>query len=232
MKTKTSAWVAALTILLVAALASAHIEVASGVAIANTSQEVVFSVGHGTDNADTSAVRIEIPASVTTARAMRSDFAKPQLETSAAGAPTAVSWQRNDSDLLETDYGFYKLTVRVKVPNAPFTTVYFPSHQTCKHTDGGTHLVEWVGTTAADTDAGVEPAPALRIVPARKPGWNKFTVPVAVTNLAAYLGDAQIVWKGTAAYSSNPATADQISQTSGVSALTALAAGDEIWVKY
>jgi hypothetical protein len=82
-------------------------------------------------------------------------------------------------------------------------------------------------------DAGtVEPAPGLLIVPAHVPGWNKVTVPAAVADLGVYFGDALIVWKGTAAFSANPATKDMIAGTPGVTALTSLAASDEIWVKY
>ncbi|MFT3837906.1 MAG: DUF1775 domain-containing protein [Myxococcaceae bacterium] len=213
-------------------LAWAHVTVASGPAFANTSQEITFSVGHGEDNADTSSVRIEVPASVASVKAERSDFSAPAIETDNTGVTTAVSWHKPDSELLPADYGYYKLTMRVKVPNAPFTTVYFPAHQVCMHTDGGIIPVDWVGTTAADADAGIEPAPALIILPARQPGWNRFTVPVAVSALSTYFSDAQIVWKGTSAYSANPNTASQIGNTSGVFALTALAAGDEIWVKY
>ena len=63
-------------------------------------------------------------------------------------------------------------------------------------------------------------------------GWNKYIVAAAVPDVAALFGDAQIVWKGTAAYSANPTTAELIGATPGVTALTALAANDEIWVKY
>jgi hypothetical protein len=50
--------------------------------------------------------------------------------------------------------------------------------------------------------------------------------------LKAFFGDAQIVWKGTAAFSANPTTAGLIAGTSGVTALTSIAAGDVIWVKH
>jgi hypothetical protein len=55
---------------------------------------------------------------------------------------------------------------------------------------------------------------------------------VSVADLGVYFTDAQIVWKGTAAYSLNPTTTELIKATSGASPLDALAAGDEIWVKY
>jgi periplasmic copper chaperone A len=70
------------------------------------------------------------------------------------------------------------------------------------------------------------------MVPTHKPGWNKFTVPVAVDNLPLFFSDAQIVWKGTAAFSPNASVTDLIAGTQGVTALSALQAGDEIWVKY
>jgi hypothetical protein len=55
----------------------------------------------------------------------------------------------------------------------------------------------------------------------------------AASRCRIYLGDAQIVWRGNAAYSANAATMAQIGQTQGVTALTGdLAAGDELWIRY
>ncbi|PTL77862.1 YcnI family protein [Vitiosangium sp. GDMCC 1.1324] len=217
-------------ILLSPAIASAHISVASGPGFANTTQEIVFGVGHGCAGADTYAVRIEIPAGVTSVRPERSDFGKVSVEKNAAGDVTAVVWQKPDQELLEGDIGYYKLAVRFKVPNQPFSTLYFPTHQTCKASDGTISTTDWVGTPTSG--AGVEPAPALNIVPARKAGWNKFMVPSAISDLSVYFGDAQIVWKGTAAYSPNPATMEMVKATSGVTELTELQANVEVWVKY
>jgi uncharacterized protein YcnI len=217
-------------ILVVPAIASAHVSVASGPGFANTTQEIVFGVGHGCAGADTYSVRIEIPAGVTSVRPVRSDFGRVSVEKNSAGDVTAVIWQKADADLLEGDISYYKLAVRLKVPNQPFTTLYFPTHQTCKASDGTLSSTDWVGTPASGS--GEEPAPALNIVPARKPGWNKFTVPSAIPDLNVFFGDAQIVWKGATAYSPNPTTVEQVKATSGVTALTELQANDEIWVKY
>jgi uncharacterized protein YcnI len=218
---------------LLAATAGAHIEVASGPGFANTSQEITFGVGHGCSGIDTYSVKIDIPAGVSSVRAETSDFGKATVEKDAAGNVIAVNWTKAAADLLDSDTNYYKLVLRLKVPNAPFTTIFFPAHQTCMATDGGTTVVDWVGTMPAPPDGGgPEPAPALKIVPARRAGWNKLTVPAAVSDLSGFFGDALIVWKGTAAYSSNPATADLIMKTSGVTALGALAANDEVWVKY
>jgi len=213
--------------------ALAHISVTSGVAFANTTQEVAFGVGHGCAGADTSSVRIEIPAGVASVRPERSDFGAVSVETDATGVVTAALWQKADAELHPTDIAYYKLVLRLKVPNQPFTTLLFPTHQTCKAPDGTVSVEEWI---AAPSDRGVaagtaEPAPALVIVPARQPGWNSFTVPVAA-DPSVYFPDALIVWKGTSAYSVNPSTATLIGATAGVTPLTALAANDQIWVHY
>jgi hypothetical protein len=57
-------------------------------------------------------------------------------------------------------------------------------------------------------------------------------VPSAITDLSVYFSDAQIVWQGTAAYSSNTATSELVKGTTGVTELTELKANDEIWVRY
>jgi len=214
-------------------IARAHISIISGPGFANTTQEVVFGVGHGCAGADTYRVRVELPPDVVSARPMRSDFGKVSVETT-GGVVTAVTWQKADADVLDTDIAYYKLVIRLKVPNKPFTTYFFKAQQTCRAMDGTTSTVGWTMLpTDPIVDGGAdEPAPALVVLPARRPGWNKFTVAQPLPDLAAILGDAQIVWKGTAAYSANPTTAELIGSTAGVTALTSLAANDEIWVKY
>ncbi|HEY7371169.1 MAG TPA: DUF1775 domain-containing protein [Polyangia bacterium] len=223
-----------LALLLRSAIADAHISIASGPGFANTTQEITFGVGHGCAGADTTGVRVEIPAAVVSVRAMRSDFGKVSVEKDAAGTITAVSWQKPDAEVLDADLAYYKLVLRVKVPDQPFTTIFFPSRQTCRAADGTMTTVNWVSLpTDPVVDGGAdEPAPALTIVPARRPGWNKFTVAAGVPDLSVFFNDALIVWKGAAAYSANPATTDLIMATSGVTALSSLAANDEVWVKY
>lgn len=217
---------------LVAGAASAHVSVASGPGFGGKSQEITFGVGHGCEGADTLSVRVEIPAEVTSVRTLTSDFGRATVETNDAGLVTAVTWQKPEADLLEADTGYYKLVMRIRVPDQPFTTLIFPAHQTCKAADGTVTVVDWIGAEAAEVEGGPEPAPRLLILPARLPGWNRYTVPVAVADLSTVFSDAQIVWKGDAAYSANPITVEQIAQTPGVTALAALAAGDEVWVKY
>jgi periplasmic copper chaperone A len=221
-------------------LAQAHVGISSGPAVANATSEIVFGVGHGCSGLDTLSIKIDIPASVTAVRAGGSDLGPATFERNAALAITAVTFTKPEGALTSGDDNYYKAVLRIKVPNTPFATLYFPVHQTCKAKGGATTtVVDWVGTTpndAHDSDAGAapEPAAALIIVPASKPGWNKFTVPSAIpaASLPAIFGTAQVVWKGSAAYSANPTTVEQIKSTAGVTALTELAAGDEVWVKY
>ena len=150
---------------------------------------------------------------------------------------SAVTFEKPAVDLYEGDYGFYKLVLRLRIPATPFSTLAFPATQICSSPDGSqTATVLWttIGEPGEHEHGEDEPGPApvLSVMPARVAGWNQYTVPAAVTDLAAVFADARIVWKGNAAYSSNPTTASQITNTAGVTALTALAAGDVIWVSY
>lgn len=219
-----------------AGVANAHVSITSGPAAANKSQLITLGVGHGCEDSagkhlDTIKVRVEIPAGVTSVRALFSDFGKPTLIKS-GDTVTAVEWTKPVLDLLDGDDGYYELKIRARVPDAPFSKLKFSVKQTCE--DSTTHaqvVTDWNADDGATTG---EPAPYLTVVPARSTGWNKIIVPRALTQdeVAAYLGDALIVWKGTAAYSSNPNTAAQIGATPGVTALDGVTAGDELWVRY
>jgi periplasmic copper chaperone A len=219
------------------ALAHAHVSIISGPGFLNVTQEVTFGVGHGCSGADTYRVQVEIPAGIGSIRPLTSGFGKTSLETDSAGNVTSVTWQKADADALPGDTEYYKLTVRMRIGiSGPFETVYFPVHQTCRDKNGALLVTHWVGKPGDPPppgDAGEdEPAATLQVLPARVAGWNKFTVPVAVSDLSVFFKDALIVWKGNAAYSANPSTLELIKTTEGVTALASLQANDEIWVKY
>ncbi len=212
--------------------AHAHVGV-QGVGFAGTNQEITFTIGHGCGDMDTFALKVEIPESVTGLRTISSTLGPAVVEFNEALLVSAVSWQKAESEILPGDQAYYKVTVRLRVPNAPFTQVAFPANQTCKSPTGETETALWTALTGDDGhDDGPGAAPMLTILPARVAGWNKYTVPVAVPDLSVFFADARIVWKGTSAYSNNPLTAEQITNTMGVTTLTSLAAGDEIWVQY
>jgi uncharacterized protein YcnI len=223
---------AAAGLLLIEGAAQAHITIISGNAPSATTQDVVFDVGHGCSGADTYSVTIAVPAAATGARPMLSEFG-PATVVKDASNVTHITWTKT-ADANAGDTNNYKLVVRVKTPDAPFTTLFFYAQQVCK-VPGMTPMdpVEWVDTPAS-TDGGAlaHPAPTLVIVPPHSPGWNKYTLAADVPDPSLFFKDASIVWKGSAAYSSNATTAKQISATTGVTALTSLKSGDAISVKY
>jgi uncharacterized protein YcnI len=212
------------------AVAYAHVSVASGPAFANVTQEVTFGVGHGCAGADTMAVDIEIPEGVTSIRPRTSDFGQVDVMTDAAGIITMVSWTKPEADVVDADTQYYELVVRLRPPDQPFSTLFFPAHQTCRAADGTITVVDWVAPD--ETDPELEPAPALFLIPERFPGWNRWNVSEEISALSLFFGDAEIVWRDNAAFSINPTTTELIASTEGVTALEALASGDEIWVKY
>lgn len=223
--------IVACSLFLFASVAEAHVSISSGPAAANKSQKITFGVGHGCEGDDTIAVRIEIPTGISGVRVLYSDFGKPSIEGTAA-AVTAVSWTKDDANLQPADFGYYEMTIRARVADVPFTSILFKVRQTCKSATGTITVVDWDQPAGATTG---EPGPQLVVVPARVSGWNKYTLTAAVPFAKAptYFGDAQIVWKGNAAYSPSAALAPLITGTPGVTALTSdLAVGDEIWVKY
>jgi periplasmic copper chaperone A len=221
---------AAAILLVTAGLASAHVSISSGPAQATKSQKITFAVGHGCDGADTISVRVEIPAGVSSVRALSTDSFKPSIEGTAA-AVTAVTWTKPLADLQDSDFQYYELTIRARVGDVPFSKIFFRVHQTCRAMDGTITNVDW---TALPGETG-EAAPSLTVVPSRVTGWNKYTltVPVTAADLPTYFADAHIVWNGSSAYSPNANVMSLIGATPGVTALSSdLAVGQEVWVKY
>ena len=217
--------------------AFAHITVATGPVQAGKSAKVGLAINHGCNasSEDSYKIRVDFPAGTfSNIRVMRSDFGTAVQIKDGNNAVIAIEWTKPDADKRVADDGYYELTFKATMPNAPFTKVKLDVTQTCVNAAGATTTpVHWDDSNAA------EPAPRLVIAPARTNtiGWNKITIPanttVATSDFGAYLGDSLIVWKGTSAYSSNPNTVEQITATTGVTMLAdALAAGDVIWVRY
>ncbi|MDC3961549.1 DUF1775 domain-containing protein [Polyangium jinanense] len=218
--------------LAMSAAAEAHISAVSPTAIAGKTTLVELSVGHGCEGSDTYAITVEIPKGMTSVRPMFSDFGKTSLTYDAADPAlvTTVTWQKDDVDALPGDTNYYTLAFRARVPNAPFTSIYYKVHQVCRAADATLSYAEWV---ALPGEMG-EPAAAQAIVPDHLPGWNKYTVPADIADLSVFFSHALIVWRGADAYSFNDNTVDLIKGTSGVTLLPAdgVKANDEIWVRY
>lgn len=207
--------------------ALAHVDVA-GPAFADTSQIVTFTVGHGCEGADTVRVEISIPEDVLAVRALPGSFGEAELTKDATGRVTSVAWSKETAR--DADDHYYSFPIRISVPDAPFTTLVFPTTQTCRDAEGAELSHEWSEPPGGDPEA--DPAPVLHVVPERGAGWNRYDVAVDVTDLASFFADAQIVWQGDAAYSANKTTMELIKGEDGVSELTQIEAGAEIWVKY
>lgn len=211
--------------LLFSGVAAAHVDVV-GPAVAGANEIVKFTVGHGCEGADTVSVEIRIPSEITSLRALRGSFQNVVATRSSSTAPiTSVTWSKPDAT--DSDFMYYEMALRMRLPNTPFATLYFEAIQTCRTPGGEIRVSEWVARPGEEG----EPAAPLVLVPAKRKGWNKYTVSSAIEDLSIF-DDAEIVWAGEAAYSANATIKDLIANEAGVGELTAIAANTEIWVKY
>jgi uncharacterized protein YcnI len=225
---------AAAAILSSTSVALAHVTLA-GPGYAGQSQVLTFSVAHGCSGADTYQLEVMIPKEVTTVRALPSAFGEAQVKTDDAGLVTSVVWAKAKDQVHPQDDMYYQMSIRIAVPNTPFTTLLFPAVQSCRAADGTESTVNWDKSPEEVKAAGggedVPPSPSLALLPVRQSGWNKYTVAGDLDDLSIF-NDAQIVWSGDAAYSGNTATTELIGQTAGVSVLSKIEAGADVWVKY
>jgi hypothetical protein len=222
---------------LVAFAADAHVEVMTGNAVANASNKITFAIAHGctdtnSQKLDTISVKIDIPAGVTGVRALTSDFGKAAVTADAGNNITSITWTKPVEALQPADFQWYELTLRAHVPDAPFTKLQFVVTQVCQDGLGNQVTVHWDQPAGSMTGS---PSPLVKLAPAHRTGWNKFVIAGMImdTDLPQYFGDAQIVWRGNAAYSPSADVAALITATPGVTALSgAIMPGDELWVRY
>lgn len=230
-----TAGVAGLAGVLFASAASAHVSFNAGGAlpIAGKSWVGTLNVPHGCEaggeHFDTDRIEVEIPATFTGVRPAHSTFGKAAV-TATAEVVSKLTWTQAPADVQSGDTHFYQVTFRGTLPTTAFTTLEFRTVQYC---DGDAASMAWEG---ADV-------PKLRVLPARMPGWNQYTIPAGVNlstaDVKAYFADAEIVWAGSRAYSPNAETTAQLGRKSGVTALVTstgtdvvLNAGAVIWVRY
>jgi uncharacterized protein YcnI len=214
--------------------ALAHPSFMDGPGIAGTNQVLNIGLSHGCEGADTISIEVAIPSEVTEVRALvgPAGFGEAALTINDAELVTAVKWTKTESRAADDQYYVYGL--RISVPDMPFESLYFPTTQTCLTTDGEEVVVEWALTPEEAAEAGGDHAPtspALKIVPKRGKGWNKFTVADKLEDLSIF-DDAEIVWLDDKAYSSNETIKELIESDEDVDELTEIPADSEIWVKY
>lgn len=192
--------------------AQAHVSFVNNRAPAGTSFIATANISHGCGDEggaglDTTRVEIVLPEGVT-ARPMHSDIGDAAIDGN------TLVWAR-EAPVQEADTHFYQVSFRFTVPNAPFTRLQFMTTQFC-----GDAELAW----------GAE-SPMINIVPARAPGWNRYTAQsdIQAADFSAYFGDAEIVWTiaPRQAYSANPHVAPLIQDP-----LQIIPAGANFWVKY
>lgn len=194
-------------------------------AFAGKSYYATMNLGHGCEDDatgtkyDTEILEVDIPAGVTSVRPVDAAWATAEVVKDGGGNITQLKWTRTPGTVHAEDSQLYRVNFSMKLPDAPMTTLGFVARQIC-HNDSNVEI-----TTAWE---GAE-TPTLKLLPARLPGWNKYTAQANIdeATIKSFFADAYIVWSGDAAYSGNPVTAGLITK-----ALTAIPAGSEFWVKY
>lgn len=148
---------AAAAFLAVAGAAQAHVAVQPGTATAGSYQVLRFGVGHGCDGKATTAVRIEMPPGLGSARPQP----KPGWQLTIDHAPgrpdtvTAITWKGR----LPADQ-FDELLIQMKFPDDP-GRLFFPATQTC-----GATVIKWTEVPASGGARAEHPAPAVTLSPA------------------------------------------------------------------
>lgn len=221
-------------LLLAASTTQAHVTVASGTAYAGSYYQVVLSIPHGCDGADTERVEVVIPETMASVKPML-DFSEANLPVTletdeVSGAVNKLIFDRENT--AQTDNTIYTVSFRGKWTDVPFTTQYFPTTQYC--VGGGT--AAWVGASSGhDHDSSAEsselPAPSIFVYPARQKGWNHYTAPDHLHDMSIF-ADADIVWKGNAGYSENSITMELIESDYSSSVLSEIHPDESFWVKY
>jgi len=150
--------------------AGAHIVMSPSEAAADSYYAGEFRVGHGCGDTATTAVRIELPEDVLTARPRPKPGWTIEIERKALTSPatfegrehhdrvSAITWRGT----LPADQ-FDGFGVMIKIPKGKSGALYLPLRQTC-----GSETVEWTTIPAAGQSWGSikNPAPMLTLKPA------------------------------------------------------------------
>lgn len=136
-----------------ATAATAHIVADPGRASAGAYQAVRFRVGHGCGDGATTALRIEIPQQMISARPQPKPGWTLEIERGEDGKVTAVTWRGN-----LPDEQFDEFALMFKLPDEA-GTLYFPTVQSC-----GVEQNQWIAIPASG-ERPSHPAPSLTLVP-------------------------------------------------------------------
>lgn len=151
---------AAVLVLATAPAALAHVSVAPKAADAGGYQVLRFGVGHGCEDQATTALRIEIPPGVASARPQPKPGWTLQIERApggeagSSGAVASVTWR----GALPADQ-YDEFLIQVHLPDQP-GPLPFPAVQSC-----GAAEVRWTEPAPAGGPRPKRPAPTLLLTP-------------------------------------------------------------------
>jgi periplasmic copper chaperone A len=148
-----AAFAAALTFS-TAGAAQAHVSLTPQSTAAGAYQVLRFGVGHGCDGQATTALRIEIPDGVASARPQPKPGWTLQIERGEAEHVRAITWR----GALQADQ-FDEFLIQVHLPAAA-GPLAFPAVQSC-----GTAEVRWTEPAADASGKSSRPAPAIMLTP-------------------------------------------------------------------
>jgi uncharacterized protein YcnI len=148
-------FVPAALLLLTAAPTLAHVAAEPRQAPAGAYQVIAFRVGHGCGKSATTALRIELPAGLASARPQPKPGWTLKIERD-GDQPTAIVWTGN---LLGDQ--FDEFAILTKLPDQP-GPLYFPAIQTCGDDEAAWNQIPDPGDAPASLD---HPAPSLLVTP-------------------------------------------------------------------
>src|SRR5689334_14796166 len=126
-----------LLVALMSGTAAAHPHIDGGPAFANVSgQLVTFGISHGCSGKDTVKIEVAIPTGVTGVRGLYGPFGAPKVTKDASNNVTTVTWEKATFETGDNTYP--EFTLRLKVPDVPFTQLMFNVTQTCRDATGDT----------------------------------------------------------------------------------------------
>jgi uncharacterized protein YcnI len=151
--------------------ARAHVTLETRQAPTDSYYKAVFNVPHGCKESPTVRIRVRIPDGVTGVKPQpkpgwklmitRVKLAKPidaGHGTTITETVSEVSWSGGEL----ADEHFEEFRIRMKLPDRPGATLYFPVVQDCRE---GVHRWIEVPEKGRSGDDLKEPAPALRLTP-------------------------------------------------------------------
>jgi len=148
----------------------AHITLEQQEAVADTTYRATFRVPHGCEGEATTAIRVRIPAGISVALPMpkagwtlateKGRLAQPIPDGHGGQITEGVNEVRWTGGPLPHEH-YDEFVVRLRLPNAPGTTLWFPVVQECEKGK----VTRWIEVPAPGAAEPQFPAARLRLVP-------------------------------------------------------------------